>query len=498
MAGARRRPARRRRRGRGDRRSAAGGRRRTGAPCAQAGARCSSAAVVARRAAGAALRAIDVVDAPTGGRSVSTAICSRVGRLESGACISTCHLGGKPRGTTALAAFVPGALPPGMIVAGAARGDVRRLPDALARRRPARAPRRRPTAASTPGRSPRRRARRRARPRSRRCGRSTRAARQGVRRLPERRHRRDIALAEREGFRVGRASQALHHARHGDRPGQDLQRHRPRDHGRADRPQRSPRPAPRRSGRPTRRSRSARSRATIAARISGRRGCTPPHAWATEQGAVFVEAGPWLRAHYFPRAGETDWLQTRRPRGARRARGRRRLRCLHARQDRHPGPDAGAFLDRVYINTFSTLPVGNARYGVMLREDGFVHGRRHDVAARGRPLLHDDHDRQRRPVMQHLEFCHQVLWPELDVQLASVTEQWAQFAVAGPRSRDVLRSVIDATFDISNAALPVSWPRARSPFGGVIARGCSASRSPASSPTRSPCRRATATRRSAP
>ena len=42
-------------------------------------------------------------------------------------------------------------------------------------------------------------------------------------------------------------------------------------------------------------------------------------------------------------------------------------------------------------------------------------------------------------VMQHLEFCHQVLWPELDVQMVSVTEQWAQFSVAGPRSRDVLR-----------------------------------------------------------
>ena len=36
------------------------------------------------------------------------------------------------------------------------------------------------------------------------------------------------------------------------------------------------------------------------------------------------------------------------------------------------GPDAGAFLDRVYANSFSNLPVGKAGYGVMLREDGFV------------------------------------------------------------------------------------------------------------------------------
>ena len=57
-------------------------------------------------------------------------------------------------------------------------------------------------------------------------------------------------------------------------------------------------------------------------------------------------------------------------------------------------------------------------------------------------------------VMQHLEFCHQVLWPELDVQMASVTEQWAQFSVAGPRSRDVLRKLVDPRVRLSNEAFP--------------------------------------------
>ena len=36
------------------------------------------------------------------------------------------------------------------------------------------------------------------------------------------------------------------------------------------------------------------------------------------------------------------------------------------------GKDAGRFLDFVYTNTFSTLPVGRVRYGMMLREDGLV------------------------------------------------------------------------------------------------------------------------------
>ena len=36
------------------------------------------------------------------------------------------------------------------------------------------------------------------------------------------------------------------------------------------------------------------------------------------------------------------------------------------------GRDAAEFLDRIYSNPFSTVKVGRARYGLMLREDGFV------------------------------------------------------------------------------------------------------------------------------
>jgi sarcosine oxidase subunit alpha len=50
-------------------------------------------------------------------------------------------------------------------------------------------------------------------------------------------------------------------------------------------------------------------------------------------------------------------------------------------------------------------------------------------------------------VMAHLEFVHQCLRPDLDVAFISVTEQWAQFSVAGPRARDLLNSVLDAPVD---------------------------------------------------
>src|SRR5690606_6547275 len=98
----------------------------------------------------------------------------------------------------------------------------------------------------------------------------------------------------------------------------------------------------------------------------------PSHHWAAKRGAVFVDVGLWKRAQWYPAAGETDWQQsvTREVRAVRNGVGFCDVSTL-GKIDVH-GPDAGVFLDRVYINTFSTLPVGKARYGIMLREDGMV------------------------------------------------------------------------------------------------------------------------------
>jgi sarcosine oxidase subunit alpha len=181
---------------------------------------------------------------------------------------------------------------------------------------------------------------------------------------------------------------------------------------------------------------------------------TSGHGWAAAQGATFVDAGPWLRAQWFAQAGETDWLQsvTREVRTVRSGSGFCDVSTLG--KIALMGPDVGALLDRIYINTFSTLAVGRVRYGVMLREDGFVM----DDGTTAR--LGPDHwvmsttTANAGKVMQHLEFCHQVLWPELDVQMVSVTEQWAQYAVAGPRSRELLQRLLGDAADLSNAAFP--------------------------------------------
>ena len=99
---------------------------------------------------------------------------------------------------------------------------------------------------------------------------------------------------------------------------------------------------------------------------------TPLHDWAEEQGAVFVETGLWMRSSWFPQEGE-DWLASRLARGARHAQRVGLCDVSTLGKIDVQGKDAGAFLDRLYCNTFSTLAVGKARYGLMLREDGIVY-----------------------------------------------------------------------------------------------------------------------------
>ena len=197
---------------------------------------------------------------------------------------------------------------------------------------------------------------------------------------------------------------------------------------------------------------------------------TPTHAWAEAQGAVFIESGPWLRAQYFPKPGERDWLEsvTREVTAVRSGVGLIDVSTF-GKIDLQ-GKDVGALLDRVYINGFQALAVGKVRYGAMLREDGIVMDDGTTARLAEDRYLMTTTTANAAKVYQHLEFCLQVLWPELDVQLASVSEQWAQIALAGPSARDVLRRIVDAGLDVDNAALPYMGVAQGTVMGGTKAR----------------------------
>jgi heterotetrameric sarcosine oxidase alpha subunit len=181
---------------------------------------------------------------------------------------------------------------------------------------------------------------------------------------------------------------------------------------------------------------------------------TPSHRWAESRGATFVDLGEWRRAKAFPLAGERDWKRTlvREVRAVRNGVGVCDVSTLGKIDVQ--GTDAAKFLDRVYANMISSLPVGKTRYGIMLREDGIVFDDGTVARFAASHFVLSTTSAHATKVLQHLEHARQVLWPQFDVQLASVTEQWAQFAVAGPRSRALLEQLLGNAVDVSNTAFP--------------------------------------------
>jgi sarcosine oxidase subunit alpha len=179
---------------------------------------------------------------------------------------------------------------------------------------------------------------------------------------------------------------------------------------------------------------------------------TPMHEWAKSQNAVFEDVGLWKRARYFPRAGEDmhaavarECLAVRSACGIFDASTLGKIAVV--------GPDAAEFLNRLYINNWSNLAAGRARYGILLRDDGFIYD--DGVIARTAP------DRFHvttttggaARVLAMMEDYRQTEWPELQVWLTSTTEQWAVIAVQGPAARRVLQPLVTGV-DLAAGTLP--------------------------------------------
>ncbi|NNE53399.1 MAG: sarcosine oxidase subunit alpha family protein [Sulfitobacter sp.] len=174
---------------------------------------------------------------------------------------------------------------------------------------------------------------------------------------------------------------------------------------------------------------------------------TTSHKQSVEMGAPMIEAGLWYRPSYFPRAGESTWRQScdREVGHVRQAVGVCDVSTLGKIDIQ--GPDAAKLLDFAYTNMFSTLKVGRVRYGLMLREDGTVMDDGTTARLREQHFVMTTTTAAAGNVMRHLEFVTQSLHPEWQVAFTSVTEQWAQFAVAGPKSRDLLNEILGKPID---------------------------------------------------
>ncbi len=179
---------------------------------------------------------------------------------------------------------------------------------------------------------------------------------------------------------------------------------------------------------------------------------SPMHLWHEKNNAVFVDAGVWLRPRYYKQGNENLFEASKREAtNVRKNVGVCDVTTLGKIDIK--GPDCAEFLNRVYTNAWLKLPVGKARYGVMLREDGIVM----DDGTTTRISENHYHmtttTAQAANVLSHLEYYLQLVWPELNVNVVSSTEQWAGAAIAGPKSRNVLQKLFP-DLDVSNSGLP--------------------------------------------
>jgi sarcosine oxidase subunit alpha len=179
---------------------------------------------------------------------------------------------------------------------------------------------------------------------------------------------------------------------------------------------------------------------------------TPIHPWAEAHGAVFEDVGQWKRAWYFPRGGEDMHAAVNREcRTVRETAGLFDASTLGKIEV--VGPDAARFMELLYTNPWEKLEPGRCRYGVMLREDGFIY----DDGVVGRLSPDRFHVSTTTGgaarVMHHMEDYLQTEFPQLRVWLTSISEQWAVIAVQGPNARRIIEPLVEG-IDISDAALP--------------------------------------------
>lgn len=167
---------------------------------------------------------------------------------------------------------------------------------------------------------------------------------------------------------------------------------------------------------------------------------TALHEWHESAGAEFEVVGQWLRPWYFPQTGESISQAVARE-------------CLAVRSSlgildastlgkiRVEGPDAVEFLERLYTHSIANMKVGRCAYGILLGEDGMV--KDDGVMARlGESSFYlTTTTGGAAQVLAWMESWLQTEWPQLQVFLTSVTEQFSTIALAGPNARRVLQQL---------------------------------------------------------
>ncbi len=179
---------------------------------------------------------------------------------------------------------------------------------------------------------------------------------------------------------------------------------------------------------------------------------TAIHNWHLAAGAPFENVGQWHRPWYFPKDGEDlhaavarECLATRSSLGIMDA---STLGKIDVR-----GPDAVEFLERIYTHNIAKMQVGRCAYGILLGEDGMIMDDGVMARVGDQRFYLTTTTGGAAAVLAWLETWLQTEWPELEVYLTSLTDQFSTIAVVGPNSRRLLEKV-GCSIDLGRESFP--------------------------------------------
>lgn len=193
----------------------------------------------------------------------------------------------------------------------------------------------------------------------------------------------------------------------------------------------------------------------------------PGHAWHEARGATMEEFGGWLRPAAYPRSGENlikaaerEALQVRTRVGLFEGSPLGKIEVI--------GPDTADFLDLMYVGTMSTLQAGQARYGILISENGVIFD--DGIVSRLGPehfFVNTTSGGADRVALAFEEWL-QCEYVSHRVLIAPVTSNWGNVTVSGPMAWQLLQA---AGFDAALAPAAMKHMTLReTTYGGVAMR----------------------------
>jgi len=180
---------------------------------------------------------------------------------------------------------------------------------------------------------------------------------------------------------------------------------------------------------------------------------TPIHPWHIKNNVVFEDVGQWKRPWYFKKHGNETMYEAvqRESKQTRESAGILDGSTLGKIEIK--GRDALAFINMMYTNSFTKMKPMSGRYGLMLGEDGMVKDDGIVCKINDQHFITTTTTGGAANVLSHMEEYAQTEWPNMNVYMNSITEQFSTFNISGPKSR-IIMSRVFANVDFSNEKFP--------------------------------------------